>query len=358
MGRPVDVLASSRELFGADRCAVGLCKVLQSNGLQPTLVLPASRPERGLAGLALSSGIGVDESKMAIATSRGVEGAEALGLGRAGPPPEFTIFNSASVLRSSRPEGRRCLILREWLNDRSVRHRALCAWHRRGDPILIGVSHGVLEQWRMSVRGPRHQRVVWDWLEESSFQYSATGKVPRTGIICLGRFNQWKGQEVLAAAFERAFSSRTPRPTLTFVGYQPDTEFAQRSEAVRSRVAPLGGRVLPFLQDPSSALDESALLVLPSLHPEPFGLVLLEALRAGCKVIATCGGGPGDLQPLFPSTITVVEARVQAIAAALGDWWERGGLAQSEIELANTRRTLAEKFSPAAGREAWRAILG
>ena len=41
-----------------------------------------------------------------------------------------------------------------------------------------------------------------------------------------------------------------------------------------------------------AALD---VLVLPSLQPEPFGLVVLEAMAAGCPVIATNHGGPVEV---------------------------------------------------------------
>ena len=36
-------------------------------------------------------------------------------------------------------------------------------------------------------------------------------------------------------------------------------------------------------------------LVLPSDDPEPFGLVLLEAFRQGCPVVASRAGGPVDI---------------------------------------------------------------
>ena len=39
-------------------------------------------------------------------------------------------------------------------------------------------------------------------------------------------------------------------------------------------------------------LAASNVLVLPSATPEPFGLTVVEAMAAGCPVVATAAGGP------------------------------------------------------------------
>ena len=43
----VEILCSSRELFGADRSALRLAGVLADIGADPALVVPAQRPELG-----------------------------------------------------------------------------------------------------------------------------------------------------------------------------------------------------------------------------------------------------------------------------------------------------------------------
>lgn len=54
-------------------------------------------------------------------------------------------------------------------------------------------------------------------------------------------------------------------------------------------------------------MEKSKVLLLPSRF-EGFGLVILEAISKGCKVVAfNCDYGPGDLKRMFPNEIYLVE---------------------------------------------------
>tara|TARA_B110000902_G_scaffold260596_1_gene333836 strand:+ start:1188 stop:2105 length:918 start_codon:yes stop_codon:yes gene_type:complete len=54
-------------------------------------------------------------------------------------------------------------------------------------------------------------------------------------------------------------------------------------------------------------MEKSKVLLLPSRF-EGFGLVILEAISMGCKVVAfNCDYGPGDLKKMFPNDIYLVE---------------------------------------------------
>jgi glycosyltransferase involved in cell wall biosynthesis len=356
------VVCSSRELFGADRSALRLAVVLKELGHDVRLVLPEHRPELGLTAAAQARGIAVQARPVAIASSGGPESLGALVPGRGRADADVTIFNTTAVLGVEGMAPRRILMIREWLEPRSPKHRVLALRHRLGLDAVVAISTDVLQQWRACMpRGPRIQAIVPNWLDDAHLPDPAAppGDPGRNGIVHLGRFNAWKGQDVLADAYERAFADAPAdaRPALTFVGAQPGTPFAAASDAIAGRGAGYGWNVLPFERDPTPHLDAAGLLVLPSLHPEPFGMVVLEALSRGCRVLAFPGGGPDDLAVPFAHALTVVPRTAQDLAVGLGAWWDAGGGAQTADEAVRTLTLLAEGWSARATLPRWDALL-
>lgn len=354
-----EILCSSRELFGADRSALRLAGVLADIGVDATLVVPEQRPDLGLDDEARKRGIAVHVRPVAIASSRGVEAPRALAARRR-VAPDLTIHNTTAVLGAGRRGGAKVMMVREWLEPSSPRHRGVVALHRVGLSAVIGISGDVLTQWRACVRGPRVQALVPNWLEDEKVPAAPTvDKAAREGILFLGRFNDWKGQDVLADAYEQAFAGDSPpsRPSLTFVGAQPGTAFADAAERLEARGRAGGWTVLPFAEDPTPHLERAALLVVPSLHPEPFGMVILEALARGCRVLAFPGGGASDLAGPFGAALTTVARTAADLTAALRQWHADGAAAQSTACWATTLQLLREGWSPAAARTRWSEVL-
>ena len=355
-----EILCSSRELFGADRSALRLAGVLADVGAEPTLVVPAQRPELGLDDEARRRGLAVEVRPVAIASSRGVEAPGALAHRRR-VRPDVTIHNTTAVLGAGRGAGRKVMMVREWLEPGSPKHRGLAALHRLGLSAVVAISGDVLGQWRACVRGPRVQALVPNWLEDDRIPAAPTADPgAREGILFLGRFNDWKGQDVLADAYEQAFpgaDAPASRPSLTFVGAQPGTVFAEAAERLSARGRDGRWTVLPFADDPTPHLDRAALLVVPSLHPEPFGMVIVEALARGCRVLAFPGGGATDLAGPFAGALTTVPRTTADLASALRQWHLDGATAQSTATWEATLRTLREEYSPAAARGRWTEVL-
>lgn len=353
----VEILCSSRELFGADRSALRLAEALGCAGLKPTLVLPSGRPELGLSEEARQRGIPSREEPIAIVSSRGIEVSRSAHHRRA--RADLTIFNSTAVLGSAHRVARKIVVVREWLDPHSPRHRLLAARHRIGADAVVGVSAGAIGQWRKCIRGPARQYVVHNWLDREMLDKAATAnhRNDRAGILCIGRFNRWKGQDALADAYQNAFSTDTDRPAMKFVGSQPGTDFDRPAEVLVERGRHLGWKVLPFTSQPSTHFWSAALVVVPSLQPEPFGTVILEALAHGCRVIAFDGGGPTDIAPDFPSGLKLVSRQGSALANSLDEWWKQGGHPLSAAESAEARRQLESRYSPGAGAASWQAIV-
>ena len=67
--------------------------------------------------------------------------------------------------------------------------------------------------------------------------------------------------------------------------------------AGRIHVAGLDGRIRPlgFVADGAGVFDAADIAVVPSTWPDPFPTVILEAMRAGCAVIAADHGGAPEM---------------------------------------------------------------
>jgi glycosyltransferase involved in cell wall biosynthesis len=354
----VEILCSSRELFGSDRSGLRVAQVFRDLGHDAVLVVPRDRPERGLETLARSAGVPYRPRAMTIVSRRGAEAPAALLRSAPDPRPHLTIFNTTAAV-ASRPHGDvRIQVVREWLEPASLRHRVLTRLLAERSAAAVCISTGVLRQWERCTRGPVVRRVIPNWLDDEWL--SRTGDVSldgRSGLVCVGRFNQWKGQETLAAAYQAAFRGDSTRPPLTFVGAEgPDSPFHARARALRARAAASGWRLEPVTPDPSPHLLAAALLVLPSLRPEPFGNVVLEALALGCRVIAFEGGGPSDMAPEFGGALRVIPRSTAALAAELAAWGAAGAGPQSPAEYDFTRAVLTSRYGRRRGRDGWRSL--
>lgn len=351
----VEVACSSRELFGSDRSAVRLAVLLRELGAQVRLALPASRPELGLTKLAESHGIPCIPAPIVVVSSSGVDGAGSFAMRRQADWPDLCILNSSAVALRRGSKRPRLVVLREWLDPSSRRHRALVRLHSRRSDALVCVSRPVMAQWRACGGANLRTQVAWNWLDDAWLRPPTASR--REGILFVGRMSRWKGQDVLARAYQLAFEGRSRRPSLTFVGAEDGSRrFKSEADKLRARADGVW-RVLPVTGNPRPHFEAAALVVIPSLRPEPFGNVGLEALAAGCRVIAFPGGGMDDLAPLFPKSLTLVRRGAEPLAEALAGWWDAGGRPQSTSEFAAAAETLNEQFSSRAAVERWRQVL-
>ena len=164
----------------------------------------------------------------------------------------------------------------------------------------------------------------------------ATGSPLR--VAFLGRLLFAKGPHILVEAVRQlALAGRSVQ--LTVIGsptFDPaqDHSADEYLTAVVAAVERTGGRYLPHL-DRSGVTEELArqdVVVIPSLFPDPFPLVMFEAMAAGCAVIASDIGGipeavsgvgllfpPGDAQALARRL-----AQLAASPTALADHARRG----------------------------------
>ncbi len=124
-----------------------------------------------------------------------------------------------------------------------------------------------------------------------------SGEVVRVGLVAT--LGWWKGHDV----FLRALSLLPPElPVRGYVvgGALYETAGSQRSlEELRRRAGELGitGRVgfTGYVPNPAAAMRALDVVVHASTEPEPFGLVIAEAMACGRAVVVSDAGGAAEL---------------------------------------------------------------
>jgi glycogen synthase len=105
-------------------------------------------------------------------------------------------------------------------------------------------------------------------------------------LIFVGRLIRGKGVHVLIEAM-RELERRGFRRELTIVGTGSEhSEFMRAAEGL-----PITFLGVKHGRELSDVIANHKTLVVPSLEPEPFGIVVLEGLASGCAVVASRNGG-------------------------------------------------------------------
>lgn len=214
---------------------------------------------------------------------------------------------------------------------------SLNAWREAG-----GRRHGV----RVIYPGVQDEKVAAQLrdLQRIAFfreKYSADSK-PLIGMF--GRISRWKGQEVFLRAI-----AQLPGVNAVIVGgavfgeadYEREIRFLAAELALQGRVSFVG-----HMDEVMTLMAACDVVAHCSTAPEPFGLVIAEAMLAGTPVVASDAGGareivvPEDTGQLTP--LKDHEALARAIGRYLADpQWAR------EVARRGTARA-REKFSGAA----------
>lgn len=124
-----------------------------------------------------------------------------------------------------------------------------------------------------------------------------TGSLVRVGLVAT--FARWKGQEVFLRAIQqvdRAWPFRAyivGGPVYQTQGSQYSLDELQAlavSLGIADRVGFTG-----FIKNRASAFRALDIVVHASTEPEPFGMVIIEAMSCGRALIAAGGGGAGEI---------------------------------------------------------------
>ncbi len=116
-------------------------------------------------------------------------------------------------------------------------------------------------------------------------------------IALVGRINSWKGQQLLLNSFN-ILSKANKNIKLVYLGSSPPNqenfEFDLKNKIkeyqLKEKVI-----IIPFQKEISKFWNSIDIAIVPSTEPEPFGMVIIEAMLAKKPVIASNHGGPTEI---------------------------------------------------------------
>ncbi len=154
---------------------------------------------------------------------------------------------------------------------------------------------------RAGLVAARSERVIYYGLF-GDFARAATEPPVRaaatTSVLFAGRLWESKGVHTLIEAVALLSAQGGPSLSVSVVGPAEDPEYAERLKR-QAAAAGLADRVRWVGAVPRESLlavyRAHDILVFPSIYPEPFGIVQLEAMAAGCVVVGTGTGGSAEI---------------------------------------------------------------
>ena len=192
------------------------------------------------------------------------------------------------------------------LHEHGVWREPPAAWRavaRRAAAVVCLTAERV-SQVRQAACGAVRTELVPNGLDRSDFlprrsreEVRAEFGVPEGAplLVTPGHFRRWKGQSLAIEAAQILSAHGTPFVWLLFgsiaeAGYATELRRAVTQAGLDGRV-----RLLDHREDAADLVAAADLAVHTSLYPEPFGLVVLEALSVGTPVVAPKEGGPADM---------------------------------------------------------------
>lgn len=170
-------------------------------------------------------------------------------------------------------------------------------------PMPIVVSQAVFNHWKTKLKFAKpeviHNGIPYEeYLEEHSNAKNVLGfPVDKLVITMIGRINPGKGQLFFLELASR-ISKTYPQCVFLLVG-DPFPGYEHIQEEIRKKIREngLGEKVkdLGFRRDIPIILASSDIFVLPSILPDSFPTVILEAMASGKPILATRSGGAEEM---------------------------------------------------------------
>jgi glycosyltransferase involved in cell wall biosynthesis len=152
-------------------------------------------------------------------------------------------------------------------------------------------------------------------------------------LLLIGRFNSWKGQSVLILAIAGLSPQMQRRVRVRLVGgvFGDQQHFADDVKRLVDENSLFNVvEMVPFTDDPFPHYEWADVVVVPSIKPEPFGLVAIEGMAARCCVIGANHGGLAEIVVDGVTGTLVTPGSVESLKSAIERYMEDPAVAVAQ----------------------------
>jgi glycosyltransferase involved in cell wall biosynthesis len=170
---------------------------------------------------------------------------------------------------------------------------------------VIIISKAVADNWLSNGLKPHLIEIVYngqaemgDYTSALDLKHDLNLAQDTLLIAMIGRINLWKGQEYFLRMAAQVLSQTNQKIHFVYCGdVYPGYEFLYQQLASLTAELAIENHVtyLGYRTDIVDILANTDIFVLPSITPEPFGMVIIEAMERGIPVVATAHGGPLEI---------------------------------------------------------------
>lgn len=183
-----------------------------------------------------------------------------------------------------------------------------------GPGLPIHVVYNAVDLARFTADGPRADLAALAGMPPAPRDTVTVGLVATMGL--------WKGHRVFIDAVSRLPADLPVRayvvggPIYATAGSEVDPADLRRLLVERGLTGRVG--ITGFVDRPADAMRALDVVVHASTRPEPFGLVIAEAMACGRAVVATAAGGAAEIVDDGVDALAVPPGDADALAAAIG----------------------------------------
>ncbi|OIJ21730.1 hypothetical protein BKP45_03250 [Anaerobacillus alkalidiazotrophicus] len=190
-------------------------------------------------------------------------------------------------------------------------------------------------------------KVVYNAIENTENQIMNRSVSNKDEIIIgmAGRINRWKGQKLFVDMAEKVLiKNKAVQFVIAGDVYKGENHILEDlksyiiNKGLEKRI-----RLLGRVEDMDSFYKSIDIFILPSIQPEPFGLVVLEAMESELPVVATNHGGP----------IEIIENRVDGFLVDHKDASEMSEVVLKLVSDVSLRKMIGQK-----GKEKRKKVFG